>query len=355
LGQALTVKYSELDPLDCDTIEQEHPPGWQQGNADKELLSERAQCLTNAQKEPFERKLRFAEKIITRAIEKGVKFSCSYSAGNDSTALSLLLVEHMGLDVSHVMSNTRMEDGLTIKTFGERRKQLQEQGVKIEFALPEKRPNEVWAEHVPLVSKYESQQIYYYMNAQTPEKKQQAFERLKPKTKKIALICAEKNIPVSHKCCDELKKKPMKKWQKKNGIGGVFTGMRAEESRMRRMSYIQGGVLKNDSSGLWMCNPLMVWMKEDIEQWLGTWGLSYRESRNGCTTCMYGAHMRKGEENTLQALRRNNPKMFKKAMEDWGYGKAMRAFGIGQSLDFYSYYHEMITSDDPSIEDFFGL
>lgn len=340
------IKYSEIDPLDCDTIEPGLPEGWQSGKADKSILNERGKCLWAAQKQPFENKVKYTEKIIKRAIEKGIKWALSYSAGNDSTCLSVFMTEYMGLKVDHVMSNTRMEDGQTIKTFGERRSELKKLGVSLSQALPEKRPDEVWSEHVPLLTKYDSQLAYRLMNSDSKKTLSHARKMLSEKSSRMVDLFIENNIKVSDKCCDILKKKPLKKWQKKNGVEGAFTGMRGEESMIRRLSYIQHGCLFYSKSKGWMCHPLMVWRKEDVEEFLGSFGRKYRDTRNGCTTCMYGAHLEKGE-NRLQKLRRENPKMFKKAMDDWGYGHAMKALGIEDSLDIYSLYH-----GDKDAEDF---
>ena len=342
------IKYSEIDPLDCETIEMDLPEGFAIGKADKELLRERGKCLVAASKEPLARKVDFAKRTIKRALDKGLNLALSYSAGNDSTCLSLILVEDMGLNIEHVMSNTRMEDSLTIKTFGERRKELLGKGVKIKQVFPKHRPDEIWENNIPLFSKYESG-LYY----QWDKGNEVAFERMSAKTKRVALVAKEKGLKISDKCCSYLKKKPLTNFYKSSGYDGSFVGLRGEESRLRRLSYIKKGVLYKRSKTRgddWTCHPLIHWTKKDVQEYLSYWGKEYRQTRNGCTTCMFGAHLEKGR-NKLQDLEKSNPKMFKKAMDDWGYGKAMRAFGIEESLDFYGFYHQ--TGDYKNFDEVF--
>ncbi len=327
------------DPLDCAMIMLPLPPHWQGEKTaeDKEELSRRAFALNEGMAMPFERKLDYALRVIERGIkQEGVKWAVSYSGGRDSTALSFLMVEVMGLKIPHVMSNTRMEYPETVRQAALWKQWLAGRGVELHTAFPDMRPGEVWAEGFPLWSKEIAGKVRKYAASKNPKHLARVPAELHPVVERV--IAA--GIKVTETCCDRLKKQPMAKWDKVNGIGGHFTGVRCEESQARRLMYIQRGSLYNSSlHGQWLGHPLTHWRREDVDSLLERHGVTVLRpgngtGRSGCVTCGFGAHTEnaKGRLNSLQELSRSNPKLLAAALDTWGYRAALDAAGIPYTI-----------------------
>ena len=97
----------------------------------------------------------------------------------------------------------------------------------------------------------------------------------------------------SNLCCNELKKKPIHKWQKENKRYISITGMRKEEGGNR--SSIKGCILTNKKGNIVKFHPLLV-VNDDFENWfINKYNIElcklYREpfnfKRTGCKGCPY--------------------------------------------------------------------
>jgi 3'-phosphoadenosine 5'-phosphosulfate sulfotransferase (PAPS reductase)/FAD synthetase len=284
---------------------------------------------------PYEDKLKHARKVVKQALDKDVKWAVSFSAGRDSTALSHLLVEELGhTDIPHVMSNTRMEYPETLMMFKKWRTWLGDRGVECHQVFPDVRPKDLWPKiGVPLWSK---QVAYKYRKfaasksdkipIHTPEDLHDDFRKAK--------ACG---LKITEKCCDYLKKKPMKKWDKEHGITGHFTGVRCSESRARRLAWIQQGALYQavTHGNMWISNPLAFWTEADVARYLQENNIEVIKPNtlnggSGCVTCMFGCRSRalEGEKNNMQDLKTRNPKMWQTALDDWGYREVLDQLGI---------------------------
>lgn len=323
------------DPLGCEWIELERPENWQGDKSDFEKyeLSRRGKARALGQKEPFERKLSFAIRVIRRAFEKHHAWSVSFSGGNDSTALSLIVVDMMGLKVPHIMSNTRLEYPETIRNAKAWEKRLADRGVELHVAYPDKRPAEVWREDgIPLFSKEIATRYRQWISTGNDNHLKYVPEYLIPKLQKLR----DAGIKLTEKCCDELKKKPMKAMRETLGLKGSITGTRAQESKARKLGYLQRGALYfSTRNGQWICNPLVHWLKEDIEEMHAMHDIEIEQiptesGRSGCVNCGFGCHIetKKGRENSLQILKLRNPTMHKKTMEEWQFKEACDLAGI---------------------------
>ncbi len=329
------------DPFDCDLVSFDRPDDWQSPAKSEEtqrMMSLRAKVLTTGQRAPYEKKLAFAKKVVRLSLDKGVEWCVAYSGGRDSSILSHLIVELCGYRIPHVMSNTRMEYPEPLRNARRRREELSELGVKLHTAFPDKRPAEVWREvGYPLWSKNVADHVEQYQRTGNTRHlehvtiPQETLDRL-----------TDAGIRVSGKCCDELKKKPMKAIHKALGIGGVFMGLRASEAMTRRLAYIQQGVLYQSSrgGGKWHSSPLMHWRDDDVARNQEEYNLHIerpqtRQGRSGCVTCVFGCETakRKGHPNALQELSVSNPTMHKKAMDEWGYRTALTIAGIPSTMD----------------------
>ncbi len=323
------------DPLDCEYIELDQPEEWQSQNkteAARRDLSRRATALSRGQAQPFWRKLDYAMRVIERAFLKDVSWGVSFSAGNDSTVLSHLIVEKMGIRTPHVMSNTRLEYPETIRNSKSWKQWLADRSCDLHVALPDMRPDQVWETYgIPLFSKELASKYIQWKRTgndahlrQVPASLHAAFLRLR-----------DAGIDLTDKCCDELKKKPMAKIDRELGITGHLTGVRCQESQARRLAYIQRGSLYHGKrAGMWIANPLSHWLREDIQEYQRKYGIVIEQipsasNRSGCVNCAFGCHIQqRSGMNSLQHLKLTNPKMHERTMSNNRFKEACDLAGI---------------------------
>lgn len=139
---------------------------------------------------------------------------------------------------------------------------------------------------------------------------------------------------ISDECCNEMKKKPFKKYEKETGKV-PFIGTLAAESQQREAVYLKTGCNAFDSKKP-KSTPLGFWTEQDILQYIFENNLticsvygdvveetdmlgnkSYRttgEQRTGCMFCMFGCHLEK-EPNRFQRMKYTHPKQYKYCME----------------------------------------
>jgi len=317
------------DPEGCATISMPGMDFWNSSNKSpmqKAHIIDRAQTLQAGINMDLMAKVDMTERIIKRALEVKTKWALSYSGGRDSTVLSHFMVEHMGMkDIPHVMSNTRMEYPESIKQVKNWYERMKAQGVDCHVCYPDARPNELWKRiGVPLWSKQIAYKYRKFSRSKSDSMPSYVPEGLHGQFRKAKSM----GLKITEKCCDELKKKPMQKWDKANGIGGHFIGVRCAESRSRRLAWIMGGSLYQAKThkNLWVANPLAYWTQENVEEWLSDHKIEVLRpdtptGGSGCVTCMFGCQSRsaEGTKNNMQDLKERNPKMWRAALDDWGY------------------------------------
>lgn len=101
------------------------------------------------------------------------------------------------------------------------------------------------------------------------------------------------NIKISDKCCMELKKKPIHKWEKENNRYVAMTGMRKEEGGTRQL--INGCILTDNKGKLKKFHPLLV-VSDEWEEWFiinqnievcKLYRKPYCFKRTGCKGCAF--------------------------------------------------------------------
>lgn len=131
---------------------------------------------------------------------------------------------------------------------------------------------------------------------------------------------------VSHECCNVMKKKPVKEYERKTGRK-AFVGTMAEESKLREKTWINHGCNSFDASRV-ISQPLMFWTEQDILKYIHDNKLNicsvYGEvkvdengkyyttgcDRTGCVMCGFGCHLEK-EPNRFQKLAESHPSYLK--------------------------------------------
>lgn len=127
------------------------------------------------------------------------------------------------------------------------------------------------------------------------------------------------DIPISSYCCNELKKKPVKAYEKDTGKHPML-GTMAEESQLRTIVYLKKGCNAFESKRP-MSNPLGFWQESDIWEYLKTYNVPYSKiydmgyKRTGCMFCMFGVHLEKGN-NRFQRMKKTHPKQYEYCIND---------------------------------------
>jgi len=116
---------------------------------------------------------------------------------------------------------------------------------------------------------------------------------------------------ITNKCCAILKKKPLSKFDKQ----GIFIGTMADDSRLRRQSYLQTGCIDVANN---KCKPLSIFTKQDIWKFVKMYKLSYcdvydkGETNTGCAYCGFGCHLEK--ESRFKRLKQREPRRYEQIM-----------------------------------------
>ncbi len=142
---------------------------------------------------------------------------------------------------------------------------------------------------------------------------------------------------ISAQCCMELKKKPFR------GYKYPFFGLRAEESRLRRFSYLKNGGCNVFRKRNAHSSPIGFWLKEDVLRYVKINNISipsiYGEitpkykltglPRTGCTLCLFGIQF-DYIPNRIQQLYYSHPGL-------WRYGMKL---GLGEVMEFMRFPHK---------------
>lgn len=162
------------------------------------------------------------------------------------------------------------------------------------------------------------------------------------------LIDKEKiRFEISEKCCDEMKKRPFKKYHKKTGRY-PFVGITQDESFLRENQYNHTGCNVYDGARP-KSQPLGFWTKQNVFQYIldkdipicevygeiidGGSGVlkTTKEQRTGCVSCGFGCHL-ESEPNRIQRLSQSHKAMYEAAMKCSNngitYKEAFDAVGI---------------------------
>lgn len=131
---------------------------------------------------------------------------------------------------------------------------------------------------------------------------------------------------ISARCCDVMKKRPFKKFEKKTGLH-PFIGTMASDSRNREIAYLKSGCNSFDNG---RSQPLSFWKTEDIWAYIKKEKLKYCKiydmgvKNTGCMFCLFGIQF-DGCNNRFQCMQRTHPLQYKFCMEK---------LGVKEVLDF---------------------
>lgn len=271
----------------------------------------------------------------------------SFSGGKDSTVL-LHIARQMYPDINAVFVNTGLEYPEIqkfVKTFD-----------NVTILRPKMRFDEVIKTYgYPLISKEVSGKIYFARKGR--KEALMAFEgktvdgtesKYRQRYKKWRPLCSS-NVPISHKCCEAMKKEPAKAYEKETGRKPILATM-AVESALRVRSWLQNGcnafTAKRPSS-----QPMSFWTEQDVLQYIeeyeipiasvygdivyaenpeqmrfDDWGMDCGTeklkttgcNRTGCIFCGFGCHLEK-EPSRFQRLKETHPRQYAYCMNGGEY------------------------------------
>lgn len=279
----------------------------------------------------------------------------SFSGGKDSTVLKHLVETTPDVhDVPSVFINTGLEYP-EIQKFAKAQK-------NVEVIYPEMRFDEVIKKYgYPVISKVVAHIVgisqrngaecktYKYLDGSATQKDNtpSLFDY-----KKWQWL-VEADFKVSSKCCDVMKKKPAKEYNKKSGRHPII-GTLADESNLRYTKWLKYGCnafdLPNPTS-----TPISFWTEQDILEYIRRFNLPYCSvygnivedqegnlkttgcNRTGCIFCMFGVHLEK-EPNRFQKLQKTHPRQYEYCIKGGEYvdGKwqpSKKGLGLGHILD----------------------
>ena len=310
----------------------------------------------------------------------------SFSGGKDSTVMKHI-VDSMYDDVPAVFVNTGLEYP-EIQQFVRSIKAGKYDcfNSDVEIVRPEMRFDEVINKYgYPVISKEVSDTVYGARHGGgTGKWKSTRLQKLKGEYKdkdgniskynyKKWEFLLDAPFEISEKCCNIMKKKPSKGYEKNTGRK-PFVGTMASESRLRYQKWIQHGcnAFLGDRP---ISQPLSFWTEQDVLHYIKEFNVPYAPvygeivptseeeqiegqlttfdilgeydgtllkttgcSRTGCIFCMFGCHLEK-EPNKFQLLKVTHPKQYEYCigggeMVDGKWQPNKEGLGLGKVLDY---------------------
>lgn len=265
----------------------------------------------------------------------------SFSGGKDSTVL-LDIVRSIYPNIEAVFINTGLEYPEIykfVKTFK-----------NVTILKPEMNFKQVINTYgYPVISKENSQYIYEIRHSTKKMRQRRLYGdskgRFKLPNKYHYLIDAP--FEISNKCCEVMKKRPVKKFEKETGKVPII-GTMAEESSLRQQSYLQHGCNAFESKRP-VSTPLGFWRQQDILEYIYKNDLKiasvYGEviedknlldectysttgcERTGCIYCLYGIQC-DTTPNRIQRLKKTHTKQYNYCINKLKLGEILDYIGV---------------------------
>ena len=148
---------------------------------------------------------------------------------------------------------------------------------------------------------------------------------------------------VSAKCCNYMKKEPLKRYEKETGRKPIVATM-THESRTRLTAWLKTGCNSFDGK-VPMSKPMSFWTEQDVLQYIVENNLELApvygeiqvneegkyyltgEQRTGCMFCMFGCHLEK-EPNRFQRMKHTHPKQYDYCLNKLGLKEVLDYIGV---------------------------
>lgn len=242
----------------------------------------------------FELKIKEAKRIIRKAYEdNNGKIFISYSGGKDSTVLRHLALS-MYPELKVVFSNTTNELSEVL--------QYVKKTPNVIAVLPEMSFKQVVKTHgFPIISKETSQKVHEIKHTNGKKTRLLRYYGNNKGNSKLSIkwrFLADQPFDVTNKCCTILKKRPLEKWAKEQGLIPLIALMQ-DESRLRSQLALYGA---DDGKKIY---PFLKtsWTESDIWLYAEVNNIRFAEcyydrivnnkfipkrTRTGCEYCAFG-------------------------------------------------------------------
>lgn len=236
------------------------------GNEHAEFLAERRQTLKSLRAMNLDSKIILTKHLIRQTVmEFGLeKVYISYSGGKDSTVLSHI-AKTIYPDILHIFANTTNEYPETIQHI---KWEKEKNHTNIITIVPQDVHGEIWTFKkvvekygYPMFSKRISNAIRTYQHALTPVTRQNSLDYITRNFKKYEKY---KELRISDKCCDKLKKEPLRRKAKELGLECALLGILASESYQREKEWLEYGCNVFHEHKDNQSKPLSFWTDNDI-------------------------------------------------------------------------------------------
>jgi 3'-phosphoadenosine 5'-phosphosulfate sulfotransferase (PAPS reductase)/FAD synthetase len=318
----------------------------------------------------------------------------SFSGGKDSTVLADLcarVCKDYGWTLYLFFANTGLEYPEIqkfVKVYAEWLRNTYEIEVVLDIVRPEMRFDEVIKKYgYPVISKEVSHKCHDVNTAKrTGHKDSYALRQFNgtyvSKNGKGNAYSIEKwkflldaEFDVSHMCCNVMKKKPSKVYEKETGRKAII-GTLASESKLRKQQWLVNGCNAFDK-GRPSSQPLSFWTEQDILHYIKKYDVPYCSvygdiqvkpwgedtlegqmnlidyldcyepqdilettnlDRTGCIFCMFGCHLDKNP-NRFQRLKETHPRQYQYCigggeMVEGKWQPSKEGLGLGKVLDY---------------------
>ena len=285
--------------------------------------------LKELQALPLARKIMISQ---TRILEWYTKWNgsvyVSFSGGKDSTVLADMAARfcsQFGYKLYLLFVNTGLEYPEIqkfSKTFAEWLRNAYSVDVQLDIVRPEMRFDEVLKTYgYPVISKEIAHKIHDTTSARRSGNFDSYSERqfngsYVSKNGKVSMVNIEKykallDVPfrISHTCCDVMKKRPAKHYEKESGRKPII-GTLTQESLLRRQKWIRNGCNAFNSKRP-TSEPMSFWTDQDVLHYLKEFNIPYcsvygdireKDLSNGCDEqmSMFGCPGCHGSGSTLE-------------------------------------------------------
>jgi len=233
----------------------------------------------------------------------------SFSGGKDSTVL-LNIVRELYPDVPAVFVDTGLEYP-EIRRFVKKHENV----VWLKPRMNFKRVIEKYG--YPVISKEQSQFLFQIRTSSSEKLRKIRLEGNKYGRGKVSeqwKYLIKSPFPISHKCCEVMKKSPFARYEKETG-NKPYIGVMASESSMREIDYIKNGGCNFYETSRAKSWPIGFWNDSDIWEYLNIFNVPYCSvydmgyTRTGCMFCMFGVHL-EPEPNRFQKMQVTHPKLW---------------------------------------------
>lgn len=325
----------------------------------------------------------------------------SFSGGKDSTVLADIcarVCQRYGYTLYLLFVNTGLEYPEIqkfVKTYAEWLRTTYEIEVVLDIVRPEMRFDEVIKKYgYPVISKEVAQKVHDVNTAKKSGYKDSYALRqfngtyVSKNGKKNAFslerwkFILDADFDISHMCCNVMKKKPSKIYEKETGRK-VIIGTLASESKLRKQQWLINGCNAFDK-GRPSSQPLSFWTEQDILHYIKKYDVPYCPvygdivvdldtgeidfgdqmniidylgcyepedklkttgcDRTGCIFCMFGCHLEK-EPNRFQRLKETYPRQYQYCigggeMVNGKWQPSKEGLGLGKVLDYIGVKYE---------------